>query len=140
MLLGSVIVAFAGSLWAGGASSYGSLVGARVVQGLGVAMFESIAFAIIGDLYFIHQRGTRMTLFILAQSGISYIPTVVVGKIAENLGWRWVFWILSIFVGLGCLWSIFFGWETAFNRESELSPEIGSQTVRTQTHLSIFIN
>ena len=49
--LWSITCAFAGTLWGGFAQSYGSLVGARVLQGLGIAMFESVTYALIGDLY-----------------------------------------------------------------------------------------
>ena len=34
-------MAFVGTVWGGAAQSYGSLMGARVVQGLGTAMWES---------------------------------------------------------------------------------------------------
>ena len=49
-LLWSISFAFGGSIWAGLAQSYGSFVGARVLQGLGIAMFESVTYTIIGDL------------------------------------------------------------------------------------------
>ncbi len=45
----SISIAWAGSLWGGAAQSYASLVGARVIQGLGIAMFESVTFAVIGQ-------------------------------------------------------------------------------------------
>lgn len=49
-LLWSISFAFAGSIWGGLAQSYQSFVGARVLQGLGIAMFESVTYTIIGDL------------------------------------------------------------------------------------------
>jgi MFS family permease len=100
-LLWSISCAFAGTVLGGLAESYGSLIGARIVQGLGVAMFESVTFSLIGDLYHVHQRGTRMTPYIVSQSGIAQLPTTVAGKITSDLGWRWVFYLLEIFIGIG---------------------------------------
>lgn len=129
-LLWSISCAFAGTVWGGCAKTYGSLVGARVLQGLGIAMFESVTYAIIGDLYHVHQRGTRMTYYILAQSGLAQFPTVIAGKITTDLGWRWVFYLLSIFMGLGWALSIFFGWETVYNRSAMYNLDTGSRSVR----------
>lgn len=129
--IASISCAFAGTLWGGFSQTYGSMVGARVLQGLGISMFESVTYAIIGDMYHVHQRGTRMTLYILAQSGISSLPAVVAGKISQDLGWRWVFYLLDIFMGIAWLLVVFFCWETQYNRSSVLDLDTSSQTVST---------
>lgn len=55
-LLGSVLLVV-GSAWAGASGkSYKSLVWARVIQGVGVAPFEALVNASVGDLYFVHVR------------------------------------------------------------------------------------
>ena len=53
-LLGTVLIIIS-SAW-GGASghSYKSLLWARVVQGVGLAPFEALVNAAVGDLYFVH--------------------------------------------------------------------------------------
>ncbi|KAH7000796.1 major facilitator superfamily domain-containing protein [Ilyonectria destructans] len=126
-LLFSVVCAFVGTVWGGAAQSYNSLLGARVVQGFSVSMFESIFFAIVGDLYFIHERGFRTSIVTTVVSGISNLPAVLAGKITTDLGWRWVFWMLSIFLGIGLVLSVFFGWETAYNRRAIYNTDVASQ-------------
>ncbi|KAK5444274.1 hypothetical protein LTS15_010389 [Exophiala xenobiotica] len=116
-LLISMTSALAGSLWAARAQSYGSLLGARVLQGLSMSFFESIVFSVIGDLYFVHERGKRMAIYVSAMSAVSNLPVVVAGKVDESLGWRWIFWIYSIFIGALWILAIIFGWETAYNRD-----------------------
>lgn len=128
-LLFSVVCAFVGTVWGGAAQSYNSLLGARVVQGFSVSMFESIFFAIVGDLYFIHERGFRTSIVTTVVSGISNLPAVLAGKITTDLGWRWVFWMLSIFLGIGLVLSVFFGWETAYNRRAIYNTDVASQDV-----------
>jgi MFS family permease len=48
------------SLWCGFSSSYDMLLAARIFQGIGGAAADTVAPALVGDLYFIHQRGRAM--------------------------------------------------------------------------------
>ncbi|OQV05082.1 hypothetical protein CLAIMM_09875 [Cladophialophora immunda] len=126
-LLFSTTCALAGTLWGGAANSYGSLLGARVVQGLGVAMFESVMFSVVGDLYYVHERGSRMSIYVTANSGIANLPAMLAGQITTDLGWRWVFWLLAIFLGTAWVGVVFFGWETAYNRNVIYEIDTSSQ-------------
>jgi MFS family permease len=87
-----------------------------MVQGLSMAYFESVLYAFIGDIYFVHERGTRTAMLVIMYQSISNIPALASGKLTENMGWRWVWYLLSIFVGIGLLLAVFFGWETSYNR------------------------
>ncbi|KAL1615745.1 hypothetical protein SLS56_011715 [Neofusicoccum ribis] len=126
----STAILVVGSLWCAAAQSYGSMVGARVLQGVGAATFENVTFAVVGDLYCVHQRGARMAIATLAQSRLLPLPSLIAGKVAEDLGWRWVFWILSIFLGTAFIGIALFGWESAYNRtdahDRPASPDDGS--------------
>ncbi|KPI43978.1 putative MFS-type transporter [Cyphellophora attinorum] len=126
-LLWSISFAFGGSVWASFSQSYGSLVGARVLQGFGIAMFESVTYTVISDLYHVHQRGTRITYYILAQSGLATFPVTIAGKITMDLGWRWVFYLLSLFMGLAWVLCILFGWETMYGRTAVCNLDTSSQ-------------
>lgn len=70
-----------------------------------------------------------MTIYILSQSGLSSLPSVVSGKISMDLGWRWVFYLLDIFMGLAWILCIFFAWETLFNRSSVYNLDTSSHDV-----------
>jgi MFS family permease len=128
-LIFSMACAFAGTLWGGFAQSYNSLLGARIVQGLSVSMFESVFFAQVGDLYFVHERGVRVGIVTTCIAGISNLPPMLAGKIATDLGWRWVFHLLAIFFGIGLVGSVFFGWETAYNRSAAYDTDMASEDV-----------
>ena len=128
-LLFSVTCCFIGSIWAAAATSYNSFIGARVMQGIAAAFFESVVFAIIGDLYFVHERGVRISCYIAALSGISYLPVLLSGKISDTIGWRWVFWLYVIFLGIALVAVIFFGMETAYNREAIYDIDNSSEQV-----------
>lgn len=128
-LLFSMACAFGGTIWGGCSTSYDSLLGARIIQGLSVSLFESVVFSVIGDLYYVHERGLRMAVMTSCIVGISNLPAVLAGKISISLGWRWVFWLLAIFVGIGLGLSILFGWETAYLRNPVYNTYMPSQDV-----------
>lgn len=128
-LLFSLACALGGTIWGGCATSYDSLLGARIIQGLAVAVFESVIFSVIGDLYYVHERGVRIAVMTSCIVGISNLPPILAGKISMTLGWRWVFWLLAIFVGIGMLLAILFGWETAYLRKAVYNTDLASGDV-----------
>jgi MFS family permease len=113
----SMICAFGGTIWGGTATSYNSLVGARVLQGLGISALESVMYAVVGDLYFVHERGIRTALFTTCLSGLAQLPAMLAGVITQDLGWKWMFWLLSIFIGVAVILVALLGWETAYVRD-----------------------
>ena len=55
-LLGTVLI-IASSAWGGSTGyNYKSLLWARIIQGVGLAPFEALVNASVGDLYFVHVR------------------------------------------------------------------------------------
>ncbi|KAL8878277.1 MAG: hypothetical protein Q9198_003872 [Flavoplaca austrocitrina] len=115
-LLGTVLIIIS-SAWGGAAgTNYASLLWARVVQGIGLAPFEALVNASVGDLYFVHERGKRMALSNLALFGGAFFTPVLVGKITQTIGWEWSFYMIAIFAGALLPFIFFFVPETAFAR------------------------
>jgi MFS family permease len=71
----------------------------------------------IGDLFFVHQRGTFMTLIQFILGAASNFSAIIVGPIATNLGWRYLFHILIPFTALEVILLYFFVPETSYNRD-----------------------
>ncbi|MCJ1455844.1 hypothetical protein MMC28_006201 [Mycoblastus sanguinarius] len=123
-LLGTVLI-IVSSAW-GGASgtNYKSLLWARIIQGVGLAPFEALVNASVGDLYFVHERGKRMALSNLALFGGAFFTPILVGKITHTIGWPWSFYFVAIFCGAMLPLIIFFVPETAFRRDHSLNTDI----------------
>ncbi|RAL58773.1 hypothetical protein DID88_009187 [Monilinia fructigena] len=124
-LLGTVILIFS-SVWGGASKSYGSLLWARIFQGIGTAPFEALVNATVGDIYFVHERGKRMALTNLAVFGGCFFTPIVVGKITHTIGWPWSFYLVAIFVGVCLPLVIFFVPETAYVRPLHLNTDLAS--------------
>lgn len=57
------------------------------------------AGAQVGDIWAPHERALATSLFALAPFLGPVLGPIVGGFVAENAGWRWVFWVQCIFAG-----------------------------------------
>ena len=53
------------------ANNYKSLLAFRVLTGFSTSAYESVIIAAIGDLFFVHQRGIRVSAVNFMLAGIS---------------------------------------------------------------------
>lgn len=113
------------SIWGAVAKDYPSFLGSRILGALGMAPYEVLVQATIADLYFVHQRATRLAvwnLFLLCGiAGAGFIS----GYIIEDLGYKWTFGICAILFGLNGILICFYVPETAYVR-----PKVVSQLTR----------
>ncbi|KAI9663234.1 MAG: hypothetical protein M1821_008282 [Bathelium mastoideum] len=110
------LLLLAASIWGAVTTEYGSFLGSRIVGGLGMAPYEVLVQATIGDMYFVHQRATRIAawnLFLLC--GIAG-GSLVSGYIIQDLGYRWTFGVCAIFFAVFAVGIVLAVPETAYNR------------------------
>lgn len=118
-LIGTVVLIFS-SAWGGGnGRNYKSLLAARIWQGVGLAPFEALVNASVGDLYHVHQRGIPMALSNLALFGGAFFTPVLVGKISSTIGYTWTFYFVAIFAACMLPLVVFCVPETTYRREDK---------------------
>jgi MFS family permease len=117
VLLVCSTVGFAGSLWLPYATSYGTLLGGRILQGFGVSAYESISFAFIADLYCVHQRGARIAFMLVPLGAINILCPLLSGVVAERLGIQWVYKIMAIMSGIAYALRLFVCAKTTVDRK-----------------------
>jgi len=106
------------SIWGAVADTYGSFLGSRILGALGMAPYEVLVQATISDLYFVHERATRIAvwnLFLLCGiCGAGFIS----GYIIEDLGYKWTFGVCAILFGIFGLGVVFLVPETTYIRQN----------------------
>ena len=115
--IAAVVIMFVGSVWGGAAKDYNSFLASRIFSGFGMAPYEVLVQCTLGDLYFVHERATRIAvwnLFLL--TGIAG-GSLISGYIIQNLGYRWTFWICAILFGVCMFGIVFLVPETSYRRE-----------------------
>jgi MFS family permease len=107
----------AADAWAASSNTYNSLLGARMFSGIGQGAFECLALSNIPDLYFVHQRSTRIALFwIFLQTGV-YLGVPIVTQIITRWNWERSFAGLAATEGITLILLFLFFHEPAYRRE-----------------------
>lgn len=113
----SALLGLIGSIVGSVATTYHALLGARVIQGFATAAYESLTIALVGDLFFVHERGLYITISQFVLASVSNFSSVVTGPITSNLGWRYLFYLCVAIGGFQTLLLFLFCPETQFNRD-----------------------
>ena len=111
---------FASSIWCAEAKTYGSMLGARVIQGFAASASEVLAPSVVADLFFVHERGLWVGLAMFNITFGSSLGGIFAGLVANaNPDWRWVFWMDAVLTGVCFLVAALFSPETNFRRPTE---------------------
>ncbi|KAL3446285.1 major facilitator superfamily domain-containing protein [Aspergillus insuetus] len=95
-----------------------TFIGGRILLGFGAAPFEQLPALTVDDQFFVHRRGLGLSIYTLAITMGSFLGPVASGFVADDMGWRWVYWFYAIFL-FATAALIFFGLEeTGFPRQT----------------------
>lgn len=92
-----------GSLFCGLSWDIWSLVGSRLIQGLGASMMFAVGPAIISDTFSPQERGKALGLTGTAVAAGSSTGPVVGGLLLQHFGWESIFFV-NVPIGLIALW------------------------------------
>ncbi|KAF5600898.1 transcription factor Pig1p [Fusarium pseudoanthophilum] len=113
----SFIMYTAVAAWAGGATTYGSALAARILMGFASGVAECLAPLTISDLFFLHERGAAMAIYTTALSAGVGVGIIVAGLITINLSWRYIYWVSVALIGVCTILIILTFPETVYNRQ-----------------------
>ncbi|KAL5881741.1 hypothetical protein ACKVWC_006605 [Pyricularia oryzae] len=117
--IGAIAIMFATSVWGAVTTTYSSFLTSRIVAGVGMAPYEILVQCTIGDLYFVHERATRIAVWnMFLLTGISG-GALIAGYIIERDGYPWTFGVCAIFFGVLMLCAVFLVPETMYRRSEE---------------------
>ncbi|CAI7602543.1 unnamed protein product [Penicillium manginii] len=116
VLIFSTLICLVSNIWRAKANTYGSYMGACVLNGFGAGPAETSQPEIITDIMFLHERGAYNTLYFTAYFGSLMVGPIIAGPMAEHVGWRSFFWLNVGFLGIVLLLQIFLFPETKWHR------------------------
>jgi MFS transporter, DHA2 family, lincomycin resistance protein len=103
LFTGSLISLIAGTLVAALAPNFEVLMGARVLQALGMGMLLPLMFNTILVLYPVEKRGSAMGLVALVIMCAPSTGPTIAGILIQYLSWHYIFWISLPFLIIGLL-------------------------------------
>lgn len=96
--------------------TYGSFMGACVLNGIGAGPAETIQPAVIADIFFLHDRGFWNTLYWVFYMGSLMVGPIISGSMSLHVGWRNFWWFNTGLIALSLLMVIFMFPETKWHR------------------------
>jgi MFS family permease len=107
--------------WTAYSSSSGEWIAHRVLIGVIASPIESLCEVTIFDLYFAHNRGTYMALYVFVLFGSNFLAPLVAGWFNDAYGWRWTMHLGSILCAVCFVVMFFFMEETIYFRQDTAS-------------------
>ncbi|KAK4542601.1 hypothetical protein LTR36_006649 [Oleoguttula mirabilis] len=123
-----LLFAIGGSIWFARTRHIEDAIWNQLFVGASESCAEALVQLSLADLFFQHQRGLVLGLYILATSIGTFLGPMIAGYIAADVGWRWVGWTTVIIGGATLLVFVFGLQETAFDRDTILSGRLMSPT------------
>ncbi|KAF2157059.1 MFS general substrate transporter [Myriangium duriaei CBS 260.36] len=103
----------------GAAKSFNSVLAARFFVGVGTSAGMGVGAACVADLFFMHERGRYMGVFIVFVTNGAHVAAMIGGPVAQYLGWRWCFWLPTIVLGAAWVMLLFGLPETLYHRDNQ---------------------
>ncbi|KAF1984852.1 MFS general substrate transporter [Aulographum hederae CBS 113979] len=122
IVLISLVIFVLSSMWAGLASSFGSLLAARVFMGIGEAAADTVAPDVIGEIYFVHQRGRAMAVYTAFLVVGPFLGGLCGAYIVAAGGLPWLHWTNVILAAVNFALCLFLQPETLYRRTHPLPP------------------
>jgi multidrug resistance protein len=120
------VISFAATIGAALAPDYNGYMASRFFQGFGVSPGATVGLAVINDMYFDHERGQKIGLWVLAlDTGLLVGP--IFGGFLNLVSAQWIQWFSAIIFAASLIAELAFMPETLYPRNQMLSqfPMIG---------------
>ncbi|MCJ1284408.1 hypothetical protein MMC26_003740 [Xylographa opegraphella] len=108
LVLVSLVLFTVGAIVAAVAQNFTVLLVGRSIQGIGGGGITVLSEIIVSDLVPLRHRGNWMGFLAMTWAIGSTAGPIVGGSLAQNLSWRWIFWINLPFTGVGFVMIILF--------------------------------
>ncbi|PWY90957.1 MFS transporter [Aspergillus heteromorphus CBS 117.55] len=112
----SLMFVLASGIWGGFYQGVGQYYVMMMVNGMGTAAYQALIQLTIFDVFFTHERGRMLSIYIFFQQLGSILGLICGGYIADSIGWRWSMPMVSIACAVLILLFIFTFDDTMFPR------------------------
>ncbi|KKA28954.1 hypothetical protein TD95_000914 [Thielaviopsis punctulata] len=125
MLLSLLIYTF-GLLGAARATSYSGLMAARIIHSFGAGVCEAIPVQLVNDIFFLHERGTRLGYYTMALCLGATGPLYAGYMLGAGYSWRLFFYVEFAFAAALTIASFLLVEETYYVRKSATAAAAGA--------------
>ena len=98
------------------ANSYGGLMAARIISSFGSGVCEAIPVQLVNDIFFLHERGSRLGFYTVALCIGATGPLYAGYMLNAGLGYKLFFYVCTAFAGALLIVSFFVVEESTYHR------------------------
>lgn len=118
-----ILLGIAGAIWFAKSQTTQDSIWNQLFVGASESVAEANAQLSLSDIFFEHQRGSVIGIYVLSTSIGTYLGPLIAGYIADStLDWRWIGWMSVIISSVTFVVFYFTFEETAFERPPESAP------------------
>jgi MFS family permease len=103
-------------IWTAYSGSEGQWYAHRIIGGIFGAPIEALPEISIPDLFFAHERGAWMSLYVFSLFGSNFVAPLIAGWFAMAYGWKWTFYFGAMISAVAFFILFFFMEETMYIR------------------------
>ncbi|KAK0739311.1 major facilitator superfamily domain-containing protein [Apiosordaria backusii] len=122
IVLTSTLILFIATAVGATTSNFVGILIVRCFQGFGSSASETVVPAVVGEMYFVHERGRWMAFYTAALASGSVVGGISGGYIAMRLGWFQIFRVGAVLAGFTFLCTVLFVPETIYERGAHCLP------------------
>ncbi|KAL1840429.1 hypothetical protein VTK73DRAFT_3759 [Phialemonium thermophilum] len=124
----SAVIGIVATVGSGVAKSWATLIVARAFSGVGVGAAMALGAATVNDMFFLHERGTKMGVWTVFLTNGSHVAPVIGGYLAQRAGVRWCYYLPAIVNSVSFVVMLFALPETLFSRSEKSLAEHKERT------------
>lgn len=118
-----------GSIWFGYSKKTQDTIWSQLFVGISESCAEAAVQLSLTDIFFQHQLGSVLTVYMLSTSVGTYLAPLIAGFIADRTSYKWVGWSGAIISGALLLVIIFGCEETYFDRSKYMTPLTSKKSI-----------
>jgi MFS family permease len=92
----ALLIIFVTLIWGALSQSFVSLEASRIICAWAAACAEILPGVVVRDIFFLHERGRYMGLYMIFFQGGPGLGVIAMGFIITAGGWRWALWVFPI--------------------------------------------
>ena len=116
VFLATIIIDTCSMIWIGKFNGVAQWMLSTVLMGIGTAAYQAVIQLSVFDMFFTHERGRMLSVYLFGQQLGSILGLITGGSIADGPGWRWSQFICAIIDAGVLVLFIFTFEETLFPR------------------------
>ncbi|EME79870.1 uncharacterized protein MYCFIDRAFT_13265, partial [Pseudocercospora fijiensis CIRAD86] len=112
--LSAILILVFANLWSNQATSWGSLLGSRIVSGLGAAAADATVPSVVFDLFKLHERAYYLAWFHISLASGIFLGPMINAFVVQGRQWWWIPGWMAIAFGVVFVLAFFFVHETTY--------------------------